>query len=158
MKKIYSILFLLVLFISVSSLKLHAQSKSDMNNTLRISVSDSINKEKILGASCQIKSLGIYTATDASGLAVMTRVPSGKFVLEVSYIGYESYRKEINVSSNKDIQILMQETSLQLKEVNVVAKNSAAGASTSSFIGRQAIDHLQATSLADLTQLLPGER
>ena len=37
-----------------------------------------------------------------------------------------------------------------------MAKNSAAGAATSSTIGRQAIEHLQATNLSDLMQLLPG--
>ncbi|MDE5612146.1 MAG: TonB-dependent receptor plug domain-containing protein, partial [Odoribacter sp.] len=37
------------------------------------------------------------------------------------------------------------------------ATKNAAGQATSSKIGRQAIDHLQATSLADLMQLLPGQ-
>ena len=51
----------------------------------------------------------------------------------------------------------MIETSLALDEVNVVATKNEAGQATSSKIGRQAIDHLQATSLADLMQLLPGQ-
>jgi hypothetical protein len=41
--------------------------------------------------------------------------------------------------------------------VTVTAKQNAAGAATSSIIGRQAIDHLQAASLADVLQLLPGQ-
>ena len=50
----------------------------------------------------------------------------------------------------------MSPTSLALKEVVVVAKQNAAGESTSSIIGRQAIDHLQAMSLDDVMQLIPG--
>ena len=46
----------------------------------------------------------------------------------------------------------MSPTSLALKEVVVVAKQNAAGESTSSIIGRQAIDHLQAMSLDDVMQ------
>ena len=38
----------------------------------------------------------------------------------------------------------------------MTAKQNASGASTSSIIGRQAIDHLQASSLADVMQLIPG--
>ncbi|MFR7876857.1 MAG: TonB-dependent receptor plug domain-containing protein [Butyricimonas paravirosa] len=55
------------------------------------------------------------------------------------------------------LEIRMVETSLALDEVNVVATKNEAGQATSSKIGRQAIDHLQATSLADLMQLLPGQ-
>ena len=39
----------------------------------------------------------------------------------------------------------------------MTAKQNASGASTSSIIGRQAIDHLQASSLADIMQLIPGK-
>lgn len=41
--------------------------------------------------------------------------------------------------------------------MTVVARASAAGTSTSSTIGRQAMDHLQATSLMDVMQLIPGQ-
>ena len=44
----------------------------------------------------------------------------------------------------------------KLEEVVVTATNSQAGRSTASNISRQAMDHLQATSLNDLLALMPG--
>ena len=50
----------------------------------------------------------------------------------------------------------MEEESLSMREVVVVAQAGQGGESTTSIIGRQALDHLQATSLKDILQLLPG--
>ncbi len=50
----------------------------------------------------------------------------------------------------------MSYSSFRLNEVSVVAQESKAGQATASNISRQAMDHLQASSLTDLLQLLPG--
>ena len=55
------------------------------------------------------------------------------------------------------MQFQMTPSSLSLREVQVVARQRESGASTANVIGRQAIDHLQATSLADVMQLIPGQ-
>ncbi len=123
---------------------------------MRITVTDSLSKETIIGAALQMKSLGIYAATDMNGVGTMINVPKGQATIDISCLGYESVQRNINVNKDLTLSVRLIETSLQLKEVSVVAKNSAAGASTSSTIGRQAIEHLQATNLGDLMQLLPG--
>ena len=110
-----------------------------------------------MGVACILKELGIYAVTDINGVAVLQQVPLGKTELELQILGYENYKKGINVEVNYSLEIRMIETSLALDEVNVVATKNEAGQATSSKIGRQAIDHLQATSLADLMQLLPGQ-
>lgn len=124
--------------------------------TVQLTVLDSLSRDAIVGAPCQIKSLGVFAVTDASGIALFQSIPKGETQIDVSYLGYESTMKKINVTSNISLVVKIVETSLQLKEVIVVARNSAAGNSTASRIGRQAIDHLQATNLGDLMQLLPG--
>jgi hypothetical protein len=50
----------------------------------------------------------------------------------------------------------MKNADFRLDEVTVVATQSKAGQSTASNISRQAIDHMQASTLSDLMQLLPG--
>ena len=50
----------------------------------------------------------------------------------------------------------MNYSSFRLNEVSVVAQESKAGQATASNISRQAMDHLQATSVSDLLQLMPG--
>lgn len=134
----------------------NAQTQKRESYTVRITVRDSLSKETIIGATMQMKSMGIYGVTDVNGLAVLQNIPKGQASIEISCLGYEPVVKNINVTDNLSLTVKLIETSLQLKEVSVVAKNSAAGASTSSTIGRQAIEHLQATNLGDLMQLLPG--
>lgn len=125
--------------------------------SVKVTVLDSITGQPIIGAPCQVKSMGVFAVTDASGIAILKNLPAGEATIDIAYLGYESVSKTVNISGNLSLQIRIVETSLQLKEVSVTAKNSAAGESTSSKIGRQAIDHLQATNLSDLMQLLPGQ-
>ena len=125
--------------------------------TVRITVTDSITNETIIGAALQLKSLGIYAVTDMNGVGTLLHVPRGQAVVAISCLGYESVVRTIDVTKETMFTVRLIETSLQLKEVSVVAKNSAAGAATASTIGRQAIEHLQATNLGDLMQLLPGQ-
>ncbi len=135
----------------------NAQTQKRESFTVRITVTDSLSKETIIGAALQMKSLGIYSVTDMNGVGTMVNVPRGQAAVEISCLGYESVVRTINVTKELVLSVRLIETSLQLKEVSVVAKNSAAGAATSSQIGRQAIEHLQATNLGDLMQLLPGQ-
>ncbi len=124
---------------------------------MQIKVLDDNGKDPLDMAVCSIKSLGIFGVTDKNGYAELKGIPNNEDVyLEISYLGFETYKQTLSISKNTQLNIRMKQTSLQLKEVSVVAKNSAAGASTSSSIGRQAIDHLQAVSLADIIQLVPG--
>ena len=150
----YSFLVLLLLFAAVVTSQ--AASSKREKYSIRLTVLDSLSGQVLIGAPCQIKELGVFAVTDVSGIAIFKNIPSGEAKIEISYLGYESGGKTINVTADLSLKIKLIETSLKLKEVNVVAKNSAAGSSTSSKIGRQAIDHLQATNLGDLMQLLPG--
>jgi len=147
-KNVYVIILLLI------AANLVAQKRESY--TLRITVTDSLSKETIIGAALQMKSMGINAVTDMNGVATLVNVPRGQASIEISCLGYEKIVRNFNITGNIVTSVRLIETSLQLKEVSVVAKNNAAGASTSSTIGRQAIEHLQATNLSDLMQLLPG--
>ncbi len=125
--------------------------------SVKVNISDATTKEPIIGASCLLKNYGIYGIADLDGNAILKNVPVGETEIEIQMLGYESYLAKYNFFSPRDIKITLQPTSLQLEEVMVVAKASAAGTSTSSTIGRQAMDHLQATSLKDIMQLIPGQ-
>lgn len=122
-----------------------------------IAVCDKANREPIVMAKCALNATDAMVVTDVNGRATMTNVPEGNYTLSVSYVGYETYETQVKVGSDLNMDVRLTETSLSLKEVNVVARQKTSGASTTSVIGRQAIDHLQATSLADIMQLLPGQ-
>lgn len=108
-------------------------------------------------ATVQLQPAGVTTVTNADGQANISNVPDGEYVLHISYVGYEPVATRMKVTKDLQLRYALMPTSLSLKEVQVVAKQRESGASTSSVIGRQAIDHLQATSLADVMQLIPGQ-
>ncbi len=128
------------------------------NYKLNLNVTEKATHEPVVMGTVLLEPAGLTAVTDMKGEATLNNVPRGQYTLIVRYVGFEPYRLSVNVS-NRDLnlKVEMVETSLALKEVNVTAKQRESGASTSSVIGRQAIDHLQATSLADVMQLIPGQ-
>lgn len=151
-RKIFLVIALSLGFMSQA----HAQGKS-AQYTLRVVVTDSIAKESLVGAVCQIKSLNAFSVTDNQGVGVLQHIPRGTFSLEISCLGFETVNRVVELKSDLRLGVKMVETSLELNEVTVVAKNSAAGEATATKIGKQSIEHLQATSLGDLMQLVPGQ-
>lgn len=108
-------------------------------------------------ATCHIRSIDAFAVTDVNGIAVFNDLKKGQYLIEVSYLGFEKYEKNILVDKNTNLDINLIETSLALNEISVVAKANKNSLSTSSVIERQAIDHVQAMSLADIIQLIPGQ-
>ena len=125
--------------------------------TLDLSVKDKDTKEAVIMATIQLQPTGAMVVTDMDGKSSVKNVEAGTYTVNISYVGYEPVSTQVKVSTHTKLDFLMVPTTLALSEVTVTAKQNAAGAATSSIIGRQAIDHLQAASLADVLQLLPGQ-
>ena len=131
--------------------------KGNSGYAITFNVTDKDTKESIIMATVQLQPTGAMTVTDANGKAVIRNVQPGNYQVSISYVGYEPINTHIKVNGNMKMDFKMATTTLALREVNVVARQKAGGASTTSVIGRQAIDHLQASSLADIMQLIPGQ-
>lgn len=125
--------------------------------TLQLTVLSDTDRQPVAGAACMLTDYGIFAITDPDGKARMEKVPAGPATLSVQMLGFEDYSAAFRFQSDSVLTVVIQESTLALEEVVVTAKSSAAGSSTSSSIGRMAIDHLQATSLKDIMQLLPGQ-
>ena len=97
-----------------------------------------------------------WASTDADGKFHFPKLVSGKYQYEISYLGFETVKGEFTVKKSdiKDFTVKMVPSSLALKEVVVTAEEGKMGAS--SRIGQSAIQHLQAKSVEDMLQLLPG--
>ena len=124
--------------------------------TLNVSVSERDSREAVVMATLKQIPADIMAVTDMNGKATIRNVPEGEYMLQVSYVGFATINARVKVDGDKQLRYVMAPSSLALKEVTVTARQNASGSSTSSIIGRQAIDHLQATSLADVMQLIPG--
>ena len=125
---------------------------------IRITVTEKKSHEPIIMGTVMLNPIGLGVVTNMEGVAVLSNVPNGQYTLAVSYVGFQTRQIQVRVDG-KDLamKVELEEASLTLKEVSVTARQNISGASTSSVIGRQAIDHLQATSLADIMQLVPGQ-
>ncbi len=118
-------------------------------------ITDPNSKEPVLYANVVIRELSLGTSSDEKGMFRIRGIPAGTFTLVVSYIGYEEFSQKITVTGDLTLNILLREQSLGLDEVVVTAENSKSGA-TSSKIKSEAISHVQASSLKDVLQLIPG--
>ena len=133
-----------------------AQSRTK-SLTLQLTVVSDTDKQPVAGAACMLSDYGIFAITDADGRARLEKVPIGDATLSIQMLGFEDYTEMFRFRNDSTFTVRIQESTLALEEVVVTAKPSAAGSSTSSNIGRMAIDHLQATSLKDVMQLIPGQ-
>ncbi|MBR0036184.1 MAG: TonB-dependent receptor plug domain-containing protein [Bacteroidales bacterium] len=157
-----------LVLISLCNVPLSAQNATSRNEvkretrrkggkTLTLTLIDKTYQEPLIMANCQLLPIGAYAATNMEGRAVFENIPEGEWQLEISYVGYESVKKTVNVQGDTQLKVEMQQQNLALQDVEVVARQNTTGEATSSIIGRQAIDHLQANSLADIMQLIPGQ-
>ena len=100
----------------------------------------------------------VYTSTELDGSYSLKNVEPGKTSISVQFVGMETIDTLVNLSAGETyiFNFVMQETNFRLTEVTVLAEQSKAGEATASNISRQAIDHLQASTIKDVMQLLPG--
>ena len=153
----FSLFILPLLGLWLPGLALAQNQQNAGDYWLKVMVKDKNTNDEIIMATLQLQPLGVMTVSDANGNARFEHVPAGEYTLLVSYVGYEPWKTQVKISRDMTLRCDLTSTSLALREVTVTAKVRESGASTSSVIGRQAIDHLQATSLADVMQLLPGQ-
>ncbi len=101
---------------------------------------------------------GQYTLTDEKGRYSFEKVTPGEITVKVEFYGKIAQTRELNASGGGTyaINFNMEDMTFRMEEVVVTAQRSEAGASTSSVISRQAMDHLSTSSLSDVMTLLPG--
>ncbi|MFA7390277.1 MAG: carboxypeptidase-like regulatory domain-containing protein, partial [Proteiniphilum sp.] len=109
-------------------------------------------------ATVQVLPQGSATTTNNKGEFFFDRLSPGRINLKIEFLGMEPIDTTFTLGSgtHPEISFQMQESSFRLTEITVVAQESKAGRATASTISRQAMDHLQTSSLSDIMQLLPG--
>lgn len=77
----------------------------------------------ILGANVSLLDTGKGTSTDIQGTFTIGDLSSGTFFIQVSYLGFESVTKEIELKANATVNFTLVKTLGQLSEVVVSAAN-----------------------------------
>lgn len=120
-------------------------------------VLDHATGEPLCGVVLELGEEYLWAVSGVDGEFLLENVQPGGYVLKASYLGYVDVRIEVNVKDDvAGLEIRMQENSLALKEVVVTAQRPQDGLSTSHNLGRDALNHLQMSSMADMAALLPG--
>lgn len=123
-------------------------------------VVESKEEDPVPFATIRIKELDLVTLSDDKGMFSFSRLRAGNYSLEIRSYGKVPLNQVVLVDSALSIPVefRMKDQILGLEEVEVLATEKVDnGEPTSSEVSRQAIDHLQASSLADIMQLVPGK-
>ena len=99
----------------------------------------------------------LWAVTDEKGEFRLTNVQNGTYTLAASCLGYVDESQSISVKGDMlELKFVMHESSLALKEVVVTAQKGSDAVGTSHTLGRDALNHLQMSSMSDMAALLPG--
>lgn len=116
---------------------------------------DKVNRP--LGAvSLSLSPYGIKTTSDQTGRFAFQRIRTGSVRITASYVGKVDLDTVIYLEKDTQLDLILETNSFRLQEVKVSAQSPSTSPSSSSLIGRNAIEHLQANSLADVLALVPG--
>ncbi|WP_126971907.1 TonB-dependent receptor [Gynurincola endophyticus] len=118
-------------------------------------VLDANDSSLLAGAKITIKELGLETLSDEQGRFMFTAVPNIRITISVEHGQYLASEIIVNTSSTP-INIYLKRNSVSLQEVVVIGVENNKDGVTSTKINRKAIEHLQATSLQEVLQLVPG--
>lgn len=94
-------------------------------NSLSGRVTDNKTKEPLPGAVLYLHDLKTGTITDANGYYKISRLPAGRFLLEVRYTSYASKAITAEIRGETTLDIVLDESVAELHEVVVTGVSSA---------------------------------
>ena len=118
------------------------------------------NNQPLIGANVILLGTNFGTASNFTGQYKITNIPTGKYKVKFSFVGYKPIIKEITIIKNRVLQINIQlkPESFQVGGITVTAKEDLLPTDneTKTKIDASEIEHYQATNLGDVLDLVPG--
>ncbi|TZF85769.1 TonB-dependent receptor (plasmid) [Pedobacter sp. BS3] len=149
--KIYSLVLSMLIFI------IPAQGKLI---TVKGKVTDAVTQQALPGATIALPDLKRSATTNADGEFHLANLPAkGRYLVEVSYIGYKNYTQVIDLSAISDLTFALQPTAIETKEV-VITGTLVSGSNKKSSISATTLGRSQllqpSTNLIDALAKVPG--
>lgn len=90
-------------------------------------VYDSENGAELIGASIHINSINRSCVSSENGEFRLNNIPEGKYLLQISFMGYKPQSKQLELGQNetKEIKVRLVPDENSLAEVTVIAKSEA---------------------------------
>lgn len=146
-----------VLALAMAAGRIEAASAAPTGRSVSGKVVDAKSGEYVAGVVVTLDGNYLWAVSDEKGAFLITNVQAGTYSLKASYLGYVDVEMSLAVKDDIEGLVLkMQESSLALDEVLVTAQRTGDGLNTSHTLGRDALNHLQMSSVTDMSALLPG--
>ena len=119
--------FLHTIFLSFTCLYCLAQTDNTKHNAVSLSgkITDAKTGQALPGATISIQDLNKGSISKDDGTYSMTNIPAGKYVVEVSYVGYSSNAQTIDIRSAVQHDFTLQQTAVEQEAVIVTGVSSA---------------------------------
>lgn len=140
-----------------------AEAQTTDEARLEVTVTDAASGEALGYAVCSLRpkegnGKERAAAADARGVCLLEGLKPGRFELRLLYMGHIFLQGELQLPAGLTRRrIRLDIDPVAIGEVLVTAAESK-GSTSSSKIGREAIAHIQPSSIADLMELIPGGR
>lgn len=131
------------------------QPQTHKKKTIRGKVVDKKSGKGIAFAALIIEESWRGVSCDGDGNFVFTPLAQGRYKIEARCLNYASTTTDLVLRNDTTLLIQMQEQSLKLPDVEVMASFRSSQGSNAT-IGQAALEYIQPTSLADIFLLLPG--
>jgi iron complex outermembrane recepter protein len=116
-------------------LQAHAQ------NSLKGTVTDQ-EGALLAGAHVSLNNTYYQTVTDRNGIFSFTGIRPGTYLLQVSYVGYETYSQTLSVQDDLDLSVMMHESAVQSDAVIISAVRASANTPTTfTMMNKEELSH-----------------
>ncbi|MEM0931051.1 MAG: TonB-dependent receptor [Bacteroidota bacterium] len=130
-------------------------------NTLSGTITDT-EGNPILGANVFVLGTGLGASTDIDGLYRIEGLKKQRYFLQISYLGFQTLTKNIQVDEESIYDFVLSQTSDQLNEVVVTANRRLQDiqktAASVSAIGIKQVEQLQVKQFGELNSIAPNFR
>ncbi|MDB5240366.1 MAG: TonB-dependent receptor [Spirosoma sp.] len=129
-------------------------------NGLAGRITDKNTTEPLVGVSIYIHDLRQGAVTDTAGRYHLVNLPTGRFLVEVSYLGYASAVQAVTLNGEQTLDFTLSASPTELNGVTVTGVSAATEVRRSpipmQIIGRTVLQQAVATNLIDALARQPG--
>ena len=133
------------LFLAITSLTYSQNSVSG-------SVMDQNTGQPIIGAAVYLQKIEKGAITDMDGNFILRNISAGEFKLVVSSLGYGTQTVQINVPSEKDLQVYLTPTAIEMEEVIVSTPFHQLQSDNVMKVDRASMEELNKTGAINLSE------
>lgn len=157
MKSLFIFICFLLVHTTGRSQNLPAQKEA---GTLKGKVIDKKTQEALIGATIFVHELKTGAVTDINGNYSISRLPVGKFLIEVKYTSYAAKIEEVYIEGEKTVNFEMEQSVAELREIVVTGVSSATQSNlnpvATTIVGKAALLENASTNIIDAVSHKPG--